>query len=138
MLYLKQLSGKWPGLQREKEQIVSKEAALDVLKKNVSRFDEPDMKTSFRKWEKIVQYNFTDIGELWCIEINKGDARLIEGSITEKPELEYIMTTETCVQLSSGNLNGMQAHKQGLVKVQGAIRDMLKWKKVTNVKLEGE
>lgn len=115
---------------------MSKEAALEVLKKNVSRFDDPGLKASFKKWEKVVQYRFTDIDEIWSIEVNHGDARLVEGSIKENPELEYIMTTDTCAQMSAGEINGMQAYKQGLVKALGAIRDMLKWKKVANVKLE--
>ena len=115
---------------------MSKEAAIEVLKTNVARFDDPDLKSAFKKWGKVVQYNFTDINEVWCIEVKQGDARLAEGSIKEKPELEYIMTTDTCVKLSTGELNGMQAYKQGLVKTQGAIRDMLKWKKVGNVRLE--
>ena len=114
---------------------MSKEAAIEVLKSNVSRFDSEELKTAFKKWEKVVQYNFTDINEIWCIEVNKGDARLIEGSVKENPELEYLMTTETIVKLSTGELNGMQAYKQGLVKTKGAIRDMLKWKKVGNVKV---
>ncbi len=115
---------------------MSKKSAIEVLKSNVSRFEGEELKTAFKKWEKVVQYNFTDIDEIWCIEVIKGDARLVEGSIKENPELEYLMTTETIVKLSSGELNGMQAYKQGLVKTKGAIRDMLKWKKVGNVRLE--
>lgn len=115
---------------------MSKEAAIEVLKTNVSRFEGEELKTAFKKWEKVVQYSFTDIDEIWCIEVNKGDARLAEGPVRENPELEYFMTTDTIVKLSSGELNGMQAYKQGLVKTKGAIRDMLKWKKVGNVRLE--
>lgn len=115
---------------------MSKEAAIEVLKSNVSRFDSEELKKAFKKWEKVVQYNFTDIDEVWSIEVNQGDARLVEGQAKENPELEYFMTTDTIVKLNTGELNGMQAYKQGLIKTKGAIRDMIKWKKVGNIKVE--
>jgi len=113
---------------------MSKEKAIEILKKNTKRFEEEDIKNAFKKWkDKTVQYTFTDIDETWCIHVKEGNAELVEGKVKEEPELEYTMTTETLEKMASGEITGMKAFQMGLIQTKGAIRDMLKWKKITTV-----
>jgi putative sterol carrier protein len=116
---------------------MSKEGALQILKNNTDRFKDEEIKTAFKKWnDRVVQYVFTDTDEIWSIHIIDGGAELKEGKITDKPALEYTMTTETLEKMASGEISGMKAYQMGLIQTKGAIRDMLKWKKISTVTVE--
>ena len=112
---------------------MSKDAALECLRGNVKRFEDQAIQKAFSTWKKTVQYRFSDLGECWHIRVDSGRAELREGAV-EKPDVEWELTTESLVKLATGELGGMTAFASGAVKVKGSVTDMMKWRKVSNVK----
>ena len=113
---------------------MSKEQALECLRHNVRRFDDEAIQKTFASWKKTVQYRFTDLDNAcWHIRVENGKAELREGAV-EKPELEWELTTDDLLRLASGELGGMAAFASGAVKVKGSVSDMMKWRKINNVK----
>jgi putative sterol carrier protein len=112
---------------------MSRDNLLTVLRANVDKLKDEKMRAVFGDWTKTVQYVITDLGEQWAIRITGGEAELVEGKV-DAPDLEYQMNSETFLKLNSGELSGMVAYASGAVKAKGSVRDMMKWRKLSDIR----
>ena len=66
----------------EKTEMPDREGAMEVMEETRQKFLRPELQKVFRKWNKTMLYDFTDLGESWHYEIVKGvPGPLQKGSI---------------------------------------------------------
>ena len=84
----------------------------------------------FRMWNKNMQYHFEDLGEAWFISINEGEPAQPQEGVADGAEIVYRMDSDTFVGIVGGSISGMDAWKQGKVKLQASAMDMMKLQKL--------
>ena len=118
------------GSPEEPDVKVDRASTLAVLEETRQKFLRPDLRKVFKKWNKKMLYDFTDLGESWHFEVTKGvPGPLVEGSI-DKPDIHYTMTGSVFVGLSTGTIDGFKAYRKKLVKVKARVLDLIKLQKL--------
>ncbi|MBW2703464.1 MAG: 4Fe-4S binding protein [Deltaproteobacteria bacterium] len=114
----------------ELNETVDRARTLEVLEETRQKFLRPDLRKVFKKWNKKILYDFTDLGESWHFEVARGvPGPLVEGSI-DKPDIHYTMSGSVFVGLSMGTIDGFKAYRKKLVKVKAPVFDLIKLQKL--------
>jgi ferredoxin/DNA-binding MarR family transcriptional regulator len=114
----------------EREEIPDQDGAMEILEETRLKFLRPELQKVFRKWNKTMLYDFTDLRESWHFEIVKGvPGPLKKGSI-EKPDIHYILSSNVLIGLSRGTIDGFKAFRTQKVKVKAPVLDLIKLQKL--------
>ena len=87
-------------------------------------------KKVFRKWNKTMAFEFTDLDKTHYFNIEAGvPGEIIEGK-PEKANVTITTDSETWVKVMTGELGGMKAYTAKKLKVKGSMPDLLKLQKL--------
>lgn len=110
--------------------MVDKEELLKYLDEQSKKYAHEKVVKSFKNWNKNLQYHFTDTDEYYTIKLVNGQPEpVIKGKI-EKPDIEYIMSTETFIALSKKEISGFKLYQQKKIKVKATMLEILKLQKL--------
>jgi putative sterol carrier protein len=100
------------------------------LQRIVSRFDDPAIGDSFKGFNKVLQFLFTDTSQEFMITVaNDGTAALTEGK-ADKADITITTTTDVMAGILDKKVNPMTAFATRKIKVAGAMDDMMKLQKL--------
>jgi len=114
----------------EKTEVPDRQGAMEVMEETRQKFLRPELQKVFRKWNKTMLYDFTDLGESWHYEILKGIPGPLQKGSIEKPDIHYILTTNVFIGLSRGTIDGFKAFRKKKVKVKAPVLDLIKLQKL--------
>ncbi|MHA1976704.1 MAG: SCP2 sterol-binding domain-containing protein [Candidatus Hodarchaeales archaeon] len=87
-------------------------------------------KKTFRKWNKTMAFEFTDLEKIFYFNIEVGTPNeIIEGE-PEKADIKIITDSVTWVGVMKGEIGGMKAYTSRKLKVKGRMPDLLKLQKL--------
>jgi putative sterol carrier protein len=110
--------------------MISKEELLEILDEQKKKYTHEKVASSFKKWNKTIQYHFTDREEYYSFELVNGQpGSIIEGKI-ENPDIEYTMSTETFMSLVKKEITGFKLYQQKKIKVKASMPELLKLQKL--------
>ncbi|PWI47803.1 hypothetical protein CEE45_09840 [Candidatus Heimdallarchaeota archaeon B3_Heim] len=102
-------------------------AMINKLREN---FLTEKAKKTYRKWNKTMAFNLTDLDKTFYFNIEAGNPNeLIEGD-PEKADIKIITDSETWVGIMKGEIGGMKAYTSKKLKVKGRMPDLLKLQKL--------
>jgi putative sterol carrier protein len=108
---------------------MSKDSILDQIRSLSSRFDDPNIRRTFKQYNKTVQFTFPDIDIRIFMRI--GDAEILEiGTGEIDAELELIMDSSIFTAIIEKSENPLAAYSEGKLKTKGDIPDILKLQKL--------
>ena len=110
--------------------MADRDSVIEHLELARERFLDEKLLKYYQKWNKTVQYQFTDSGEYWGFELTRGHPGPLREGQVEDPSIEYIMSTDTFIAISMKQLTGMAAYKQGLVDIKASMSDLTKLRKL--------
>ncbi len=113
--------------------ILEIESFHEILDRNRLKFVHPKVKSAFSKWNKTVQYYFTDTYEYWSFSLSGGEPGPLRNTQVDNPDIFYEMSTETFLAIDRKELSGMKAYSQKLVKVKAKMPDLLKLQKLDKI-----
>jgi putative sterol carrier protein len=109
---------------------MAEEDAREMINKLRGNFLTDKAKKTFRKWNKTMAFNFTDLEKTFYINIEAGNPNeVIEGE-PEKAHVKIITDSETWVGVMKGEIGGMKAYTSKKLKVKGSMPDLLKLQKL--------
>ena len=114
----------------EKKEEPDREGALEILEETRQKFLRPELHKVFKKWNKTMQYDFTDLGESWHFDLVKGIPGPLKKGGIEKPNIHYTFTTHVYVGLTRGTIDGFKAFRKKKVKVKAPVLDLIKLQKL--------
>ncbi|MFW9867110.1 MAG: SCP2 sterol-binding domain-containing protein [Candidatus Thorarchaeota archaeon] len=113
--------------------MISKEELLEILEEQKKKYTYEKVASSFKKWNKTIQYHFTDREEYYSFELVNGQpGSIIEGKI-ENPDIEYTMSTETFMSLVKKEITGFKLYQQKKIKVKASMPELLKLQKLDKI-----
>ena len=99
---------------------------VESLEKMVENISIPKNQKRFAKYNKTLQFEFTDDEEAVChIVFRDGTATIVYG-MNENAELKITTTTETIMAIIGGTLSPTRAFMTGKLKAQGPPNDLMK------------
>ncbi|MHA1227390.1 MAG: SCP2 sterol-binding domain-containing protein [Candidatus Hodarchaeales archaeon] len=102
-------------------------AMINKLREN---FMTEKAQKTFRKWNKVMSFEFTDLGKTFYFHIEHGKpSEIIEG-VPLKPNIKIITDSETWSGIMKGEISGMKAYTAKKLKVKGSMPDLLKLQKL--------
>jgi hypothetical protein len=110
--------------------MADRDSVIEHLEIARKRFLDEKLLKYYKKWNKTVQYHFTDSGEFWGFALAEGRPGPLQEGQVEDPSIEYIMSTDTFIAISTKQLTGMEAYKQGLVDIKASMSDLTKLRKL--------
>ncbi len=114
----------------EKTALPDRKGAMEVMEETRQKFLRPELQKVFKKWNKTMLYDFTDLGESWHYEIVKGIPGPLQKGSIEKPDIHYILTSNVFIGLSRGTIDGFKAFRKKMVKVKAPVLDLIKLQKL--------
>jgi len=106
------------------------EEHVEMVKKLRENFFTEKSKKTFRKWNKTMSFEFTDLNKTLHFVIETGvPGEIIEGE-PEKSNVKIITDSVTWVKIMTGELGGMKAYTSKKLKVKGSMPDLLKLQKL--------
>ena len=113
--------------------MIDRDELLDIVKGQAAKFTDEKISKAYKNWNKTVQYYFPDMDEYYKIVLNNGDPVEVSQGKSEKPEIQYEMTTETFLDIVNKKISGMKAYNQKKVKVKASMPDLLKLQKLDKI-----
>lgn len=113
--------------------MASREMVMETLKAQNGRFSHPKVASSFKGWNRTMQYVFPDLDLAVTIPVRDGvPGEPVEGRVTA-PEVVYEMSSDTFLAIAHKEITGMKAFTQKLVKVKASMPDLLKLQRLDSV-----
>jgi putative sterol carrier protein len=109
---------------------MSKEEHITAVEKLRDNFLNEKAKKTFRKWNKTMGVEFTDIDKIYYFNIEAGVPGDVTEGIPEKINVKITTDTDTWVKIMNGELGGMKAYTSKKLKVKGSMPDLLKLQKL--------
>ena len=109
---------------------MEQEQLLQVLEEQRLRFSDPRVAKEFSRWNKTMQYHFTDLDEYYVIRFVEGRAEPPLCRQVEKPDIQYEMDSDTFLAITRKEITGLKAYQQKRIKLKAAMPDMLKLQKI--------
>jgi hypothetical protein len=113
--------------------MASRDTVLETLKIQRERFSHEKIASSFRGWNRTMQYHFPDLDLFIALPVIDG----IPGDIVERKidgaQVSYEMSSDTFLAIHRKEITGMKAFSQKLVKVKASMPDLLKLQKLDSV-----
>lgn len=102
-------------------------AMINKLREN---FLTDKAKKTFRKWNKTMAFDFTDLNKTFYFNIEAGTPNEVIEGIPEKANVKIITDSVTWVGIMKGEIGGMKAYTSKKLKVKGSMPDLLKLQKL--------
>jgi hypothetical protein len=113
--------------------MADREMVLQTLRAQNARFGHPKVAASFKGWNRLMRYDFPDLGLSVIITVRDGvPADPVEDG-GHAAEVVYEMSSDTFLAIARRELTGMQAYTRRLVKVKASMPDLLKLQKLDSV-----
>ncbi|MFX1477693.1 MAG: SCP2 sterol-binding domain-containing protein [Promethearchaeota archaeon] len=110
--------------------MISKEELLEILNEQKKKYTHEKVASSFKKWNKTIQYYFTDREEYYSFKLTNGQPGPIDEGKVETPDIEYTMNTETFMSLVNKEVSGFKLYQQKKIKVKASMPELLKLQKL--------
>jgi putative sterol carrier protein len=110
--------------------MIDRETLLQILEEQRAKFTDPKVAGSFSKWNKSMQYHFTDLDEYYVIRFMDGQPQPPAKDRVEKPDIQYEMDTETFLAITRKEITGLKAYQQKKVRLKASMPDMMKLQKI--------
>ena len=110
--------------------MVEKETLLKVLEEQRQKFNHPKVAKDFSRWNKTMQYHFTDRGEYYLIRFVEGQPLPPAEEQHPKPDIQYEMDSATFFAIAQKEISGFKAYQQKRIRLKAAMPDMLKLQKI--------
>jgi putative sterol carrier protein len=111
---------------KDVEMSPTKQELMNSLEKMVGNIEHPKNKKRFARYNKILQFDFTDNKEALChIVFQEGTATIVDGQ-NEDAELLITTTTEVIMAIMDGTLSPARAFMAGKIKAHGPMTDLMK------------
>jgi putative sterol carrier protein len=110
--------------------MASREEIITELENMRTKLISEQYARHFRKWNKTMQYFFTDTEEYYNIELVDGEPQPIKEEKIDNPEISYKMTTDVFLDIMRGELGGMKAYTTGKLKIKASMPDIMKLQKL--------
>lgn len=110
--------------------MVEKQMLLQVLEEQSLRFADPRVSKEFSRWNKTMQYHFTDRDEYYVIRFVEGRVQQPLREQVPKPDIQYEMDSDTFLAITRKEITGLKAYQQKRVKLKASMPDMLKLQKI--------
>ena len=106
------------------------EEVMRVLEAQKSKYTNEKVTKFFKTWSKKLQHHFTDIDEYYVIELVKGEPQPVVKEKLENPDIMYSMSTDTFIDMNTGQLSGFKAYQRKLLKIKATMPEILKLQKL--------
>ena len=113
--------------------MITKEELLKILDEQRMKYTHEKVASSFKKWNKTIQYHFTDIDEYYTFKLVDGQPGPIEEGKIENPDIQYTMSTETFIILINKELSGFKLYQQKKIKVKASMPELIKLQKLDKI-----
>ena len=110
--------------------MVDKEILLKALDEQRWKFTDPKVAKDFSRWNKTMQYHFTDTGEYYLIRFVDGQPQPPVPEQVPKPDIQYQMDSDTFLAITRKEITGLKAYQQKRVKLKASMPDILKLQKI--------
>jgi putative sterol carrier protein len=110
--------------------MVDKDTLLQAIDEQRSRFADPRVAKEFSKWDKTMQYHFTDTGQYYLIRFVDGRPEPPVEEHVDKPDIQYEMDSHTFLAINRKEISGFKAYQQKKVKLKASMPDILKLQKI--------
>jgi Pyruvate/2-oxoacid:ferredoxin oxidoreductase delta subunit len=107
-----------------------KSLVLEVLEETRQKFTREDNVKAFGKWNKTVQYHFTDLDEFYHFTLTNGVPDAIKEGKVDKPDISYTVSGNVFVGMMRGEIDPFKAFRKKLVKIKASVKDMIKLQKL--------
>ncbi len=109
---------------------MSEEEYVTMIHKFRENFLTDKAKKTFRKWNKTMAFEFTDLEKTFYFLVEAGSPNeVIEGEPV-KADVKIITDSNTWVGVMKGEIGGMKAYTSKKLKVKGRMPDLLKLQKL--------
>ena len=110
--------------------ISDKSEVLEVLNGVREKMTSDENIKVFRKWNKTFLYHFTDLDEYWNFSVKDGQPGSLKQGKVDSPDISYELSGSVFIGLMTGEIDGFQAFRKKLVKVEAPVRDLIKLQKL--------
>jgi putative sterol carrier protein len=106
--------------------MASKEEVRKGLERVAAKLDNVELNEYFKKFQKIVQFEYKDIDLSYVMEISGGKIKeLREGSVN-RPNIVVKLDSDTFLAILNEEVHALDAYSAGKIKFKGAMTDLLK------------
>jgi hypothetical protein len=113
--------------------MASREEVIETLRAQNCKFAHEKVASSFKGWNRVMQYVFPDISLSVTIAVKDGvPEQPVEGK-TDGAQVQYEMSSDTLLAIARKEISGMRAYTQKLVKVKASMPDLLKLQKLDSI-----
>ena len=113
--------------------MVDKQALLQALNEQRLRFSDPKVAKDFLRWNKTMQYYFTDRDEYYLIRFVEGQPQPPSQEQISAPDIHYEMDSDTFLAIHRKEITGLKAYQQKRVKLKASMPDMMKLQKIDKI-----
>ena len=109
---------------------MAEEEYVSMINKLRENFLTDKAKKTFRKWNKTMAFEFTDLEKTFYFPIEAGTPNEVIEGVPEKADIKIITDSSTWVGVMKGEIGGMKAYTSKKLKVKGKMPDLLKMQKL--------
>lgn len=84
------------------------------------------LRKMLRSWTRLVHFVATDTGDVFTVQIDKGEITHVADGAEGTPELVISATSEDLADMFWGDLNPAQKYLTGEIAVKGAADDVMR------------
>jgi putative sterol carrier protein len=106
---------------------------MEILQIQRGRFTHEKTASSFKGWNRTMQYHFPDIDLFVVLPVVDGVPGDLREGKAEDAEVSYEMSSDTFLAIHRKEITGMQAFMKKLVKVKASMPDLLKLQKLDSI-----
>ena len=110
--------------------IVSIEEIENGFNKIKEKFNDPNLKESFKRYNKNVQFDYPDLNESYVMTLGDGEFKELKKGKIQRPDVLVIIDSDTFMAIQNKEMNAMHAYASGKVKFKGAMTDLIKLQKL--------
>lgn len=106
--------------------MATREEVLAVLEAMKDRSDDPDMQQRLGAFTKSLQFDFTDLGTSFGMQIEDGRVTSLQEASIAAPDIRVTTTSDTFIGIAQGQVNAMSAFMSGKLQINASLPDLLK------------
>lgn len=106
--------------------MATREEVLAVLEAMKDRLEEPDTQQRLGAFTRSLQFDFTDLGTSFGMQVKDGRVTSLEEGSIAAPDIRVTTESDTFIGISTGQINPMSAFMSGKLQAQAAFPDLLK------------
>ncbi len=110
--------------------MASKEEIEGGLKKIAGKLEDPKLKERFMKFNKTMQFNFSDVDLKYWLRFENGEVKEMEEGSLENPDVSVEFDSDTFIKVLNKETNPVAAYSAGKIRVKGEMSDLLKLQKL--------